>query len=168
MMGKDYYEKLGVSKDASIDDIKKAYKKLAKKYHPDVNKEADASEKFKEINEAATVLGDPQKRQKYAQYGTAGGQQFSGFDYRDFQGMNMEDLFESLFSGFGFGGFGRRRGPRRGRDLVAETTVTMKDVKHGTKETITLRKLTKCPECHGQGGKDFKTCGECGGRGGGH
>ena len=100
-MSKDYYKTLGVKKESTKEEIKKAYKKLAKKYHPDLNKDPSAADKFKEINEAASVLADPQKRQQYDQFGTAdmgrsaGG--FGGFDFRDFagQGFDFESIFEN-------------------------------------------------------------------------
>ena len=114
MAGKDYYEILGVSKDASREEIKKAYKKLAKKYHPDLNKEEGSAEKFKEINEAASILGNDQKRQQYDQFGSEsfkagggpGGAGFGGFDFSGFGSggsFDFEDIFESFFGG-GFGG----------------------------------------------------------------
>src|SRR3989344_8922485 len=117
---KDYYKILGVSKNASKEDIKAAYKKLAKQYHPDLNKSPDAAEKFKEINEAAAVLGDEQKRAQYNQFGTAGEQfrGFEGFDFSDF----MSDIggfgfdFDKIFEDF-FGGQGRARRRQRGSDL---------------------------------------------------
>lgn len=162
-MTKDYYKILGVEKNASQDEIKSAYKKLAKKYHPDINKEANASEKFKEINEAAATLGDQEKRQQYDQFGTTDGQQFSGFDYRDFAGgMNFDDLFENLFSGFGFRG--TRRG-KPGRDLVAEIDITMEEVAKGTTKDIEMQRLVPCDKCQGKGGTNFKTCETCQGQG---
>lgn len=160
-MSKDYYKILGVEKNASQDDIKKAYKKLAKKYHPDLNKEADASEKFKEVNEAAAVLGDQEKRQQYDQYGTAG-EQFSGFNYQDFAGnFNFDDIFENIFSGFGF----RNNRTRPGRDLVTEITVTLDEVAKGTKHEVHARRQVQCDTCHGKGGSNFQTCSTCQGQG---
>ena len=168
-MAKDYYKTLGISKDASQEEIKKAYKKLAKKYHPDLNKDPKASDKFKEINEAAAVLGDPQKRQQYDQFGTTADQQgFSGFNYRDFagQGFNFEDLFDNLFSGFGFRSpFGqRRRRAPRGADLITEINVDLKEVMDGTTRELEVTKLDVCPECNGKGG-ETKTCSKCDGSG---
>ncbi len=164
-MSKDYYKILGVEKGASIEEIKSAYKKLAKKYHPDINKEASAGDKFKEINEAAAVLGDPDKRAQYDQFGTAGfnSQQFSGFDFRDFAGnMNFEDIFENLFSGFGFRG-GRRGKP--GRDLVAEVDVKLEEVAKGTTREIEMQRMIQCEKCDGKGGSDFVQCSTCQGQG---
>jgi len=164
-MSKDYYKLLGVEKGASQEEIKSAYKKLAKKYHPDINKEANASEKFKEINEAAAVLGDPEKRQQYDQFGSTGfdGQQFSGFDFRDFAGnFNFDEIFENLFSGFGFRG-GRRGRP--GRDLVAEVDVTLEEVAKGATREIEMQRMVQCEECRGKGGSDFVQCSTCQGQG---
>src|SRR3989338_3354130 len=130
-MAKDYYKTLGVEKNASQDEIKSAYKKLAKKYHPDVSKEHDAAEKFKEINEAAAVLGNTESRQRYDQFGTAEGADFSGFDYRDFAG-DFGDIFDQFFGGMGGFGRGGRRGKSRGRDLATEIEITLKEAATGT------------------------------------
>src|SRR3989338_7569040 len=128
---KDYYKILGVGKNASTVDIKAAYKKLAKQYHPDLNKSSDATEKFKEINEAAAVLGDDSKRAQYKQYGTAGEQfqqGFSGFDFSDFMsdiggfGMDFDRIFENFFGG---GGKTRRR--QRGSDLRYDMEIELED-----------------------------------------
>lgn len=170
-MAKDYYEILGVSKDASQEEIKKAYKNLAKKYHPDINKDSEAEGKFKEISEAAAVLGNPEKRKHYDQFGSADGQDFSGFNFRDFagQGFDFDDIFEGLFSNFGFrnpfgGRGGRRSRAPRGRDLITEVTVDLKEVLEGTTRTLEVTKQDVCPECDGKGG-ETKTCEECKGRG---
>ncbi len=164
MTNKDYYKILGVDKNSSQEDIKKAYKQLAKKYHPDLNKDPNAAEKFKEISEAAAVLGDPEKRQQYDQYGTTDfGQQFSGFDFRDFAGgFNFDEIFDSLFSGFGFK---TRRGGRPGRDLVAEVDVTLEEVAKGTTKEIELQRMIQCDKCEGKGGKNFSQCSTCQGQG---
>ncbi|MBW2974040.1 molecular chaperone DnaJ [Candidatus Woesearchaeota archaeon] len=176
-MAKDYYKILGVKKEATKEEIKKAYKKLAKKYHPDLNKDPSAAEKFKEVNEAAAVLGDPQKRQQYDQFGTADfgqGQGFGGFDFRDFaagQGFDFENIFENLFSGMGFGGFGggrRRARPGRGRDLVFDLTVTLEEAAKGVKKKIEIDKLVECEKCKGTGaakGSSMKSCEDCNGTG---
>lgn len=167
-MAKDYYKILGVSKNASHDEIKSAYKKLAKQFHPDINKAHDASDKFKEINEAAAVLGDPQKKQQYDQFGSAdpNGSGMGGFDFRDFQGGGFEDLFEGLFSGFGFGG-ARRQGPQRGHDLVTDVDVTFEEVAKGATKTIHVRKHAVCEDCDGTGAQagGLSTCDECKGTG---
>jgi len=168
-MAKDYYKILGVEKSATQEDIKKAYKTLAKKYHPDLNKAPDAGDKFKEINEAAAILGDPQKRQQYDDYGTSdfNGQGFGGFNYRDFQGANFDDLFENLFAGFGFGG-ARKRGPARGHDLIYDLDVTLEDAAKGVAKSIAVTKNATCDQCDGTGAateEDLRTCGECNGTG---
>lgn len=160
-MSKDYYKILGISKNATKEEIKKAYKNLAKKYHPDVNKDADTSEKFKEINEAASVLGDDQKRQQYDQFGAEGmGQQFSDFDFSGF-GMNFGDIFDQMFSGFAFG----RRGAQPGRGLLVEQELTLTEVAEGVTKKIKLRRQRNCNECHAAGGTHVKTCDTCEGRG---
>ncbi len=163
-MTKDYYKILGIEKGVSTEDIKKAYKKLAKKYHPDINKEAGASDKFKEINEAAAVLGDPDKRAQYDQFGTAdSGQQFSGFDFRDFAGsVNFDDIFDQFFSGFGFK---KGRSGRPGRDLVAEVDITLEDVAKGATREIDVQRMVQCAECRGKGGSNFTQCNTCQGQG---
>lgn len=166
---KDYYDILGVEKGASKDDIKKAYKKLAKKYHPDLNKESDASEKFKEINEAASVLLDDNKKAQYDQFGhSANG---AGFNYGDGQGFNFDDLFDQFFGDdFGFNPFGgrRRNGQRRGSDLKTRITINLEDVAHGVNKEILIRKDVACTHCHGSGAEhanDIKTCHQCKGSG---
>jgi molecular chaperone DnaJ len=173
MAEKDYYKILGVSKDASKEEIKKAYKKLAKKYHPDINKDNDAAEKFKEINEAASVLGNDQKRQRYDQFGTTanGFNNSQGFDYSDFssfaEGFDFEDIFDSFFGG-NFG-FGRRQSRQRsGSDLRYDIEIELEDAAFGTKKSIIVPKLDTCPECDGKGAKsneDIETCPDCHGSG---
>ncbi|MBN1386060.1 molecular chaperone DnaJ [Candidatus Woesearchaeota archaeon] len=168
-MAKDYYETLGVSKKATREEIKSAYKKLAKKYHPDVSKEPDAAEKFKEINEAAAVLGDDQKRQQYDQFGTAdtSGFDFSGFEsaFRGFGGFDFDSIFDSFFGG----GFGRReRGPRRGSDLLYTMEISLEDAFNGTEKTIIIPKTETCTKCNGSGAEsdaDIETCNTCNGTG---
>ncbi len=174
-MSKDYYKTLGVEKNASQDEIKKAYKNLAKKYHPDINKESGATDKFKEINEAAAVLGDQQKRQQYDQFGTADfgqgqGQShgFEGFDFRNFTGGggDFDDLFDNVFEGFGFSGFGRQRSrASKGRDIAAEVQVSLEEVLTGTTRTISMRKLSVCKKCEGKGGEGMAACETCKGTG---
>ncbi|WP_337843877.1 DnaJ C-terminal domain-containing protein [Thermus sp.] len=136
---KDYYAILGVPRNATQEEIKRAYKRLARQYHPDVNKSPEAEEKFKEINEAYAVLSDPEKRKIYDTYGTTqappppppGGYDFSGFDVEDFS-----DFFQELFGGGLFGGFGRRRGPRRGRDLRAELPLALEEAFRGGERVL--------------------------------
>lgn len=135
---KDYYAILGVPRNATQEEIKRAYKRLARQYHPDVNKSPEAEERFKEINEAYAVLSDPEKRKVYDTYGTAtpppppppGGYDFSGFDVEDFS-----DFFQELFGGGLFGGMGRRR-PRKGRDLRAELPLTLEEAFHGGERVV--------------------------------
>ena len=139
-MTKDYYNILGISKDATKDDVKKAYKKLAKKYHPDLNKDADAAEKFKEINEAASVLADDQKRANYDKFGTAEstfgpGFDFSKFDFSDF-GFGRFDfgsIFDELFGG-GYGFVRPERG-RRGADLRYDIEIILEEAAKGVTRT---------------------------------
>ncbi len=173
---RDYYEVLGVDKSASDDDIKKSYRKLAKKYHPDMNPgDKEAEEKFKEVNEAYAVLSDPDKKSKYDQYGHAafdpsmGG---SGFGGGDFGGFDFGDIFSSMFGG-GFGGFGgggssRRNGPVRGDDLQYRLTITFEEAAFGCKKDITYARVEKCSDCGGNGaakGTSPETCPTCNGRG---
>ena len=166
-MAKDYYKVLGVDKNASQDDIKRAYKNLAKKYHPDLNKDSGATEKFKEINEAAAVLGDQQKRQHYDQFGNADfnqGQGFSGFDFSN-MGFDFDDIFDNLFSGFGFNTGRKRRTTQSGRDLLASVDITLEEVAKGTTREIKTKKLETCKECKGKGGSGATDCDECNGKG---
>jgi molecular chaperone DnaJ len=172
-MAKDYYKILGVEKNATKEEIKKAYKKLAKKYHPDLNKSSDATEKFKEINEAAAVLADDQKRTQYDQYGTTA-DQFKGFEGFDFSDV-MSDIgssfdFDSIFESFFGGGFGarRRRGPRRGADLRYDLEITLEEAAKGATKHIVIPRLEQCTKCHGSGAEseaDIVNCPECNGSG---
>ena len=170
---KDYYEVLGLSKGASDEEIKRAFRKLAKQYHPDVNKEPDAESKFKEIGEAYAVLSDPQKKAQYDQFGHAafengaGGAGFSGFDMND---IDLSDILGDLFGGaFGFGG-GSRRGrkssrPMKGEDSLVNITLTFEEAVFGCKKTIKLDLNEECDKCHGKGGFGEKTCSTCNGHG---
>ncbi len=169
-MTKDYYKIIGVEKSASKEEIKKAYKNLAKKYHPDLNKESGAAEKFKEINEAASVLGDDKKRQQYDQFGTTdfgAGHGFSGSDFSNFGqgfGFDFDDIFESFF-----GGQRRRgRGPRRGEDIEYEMEITLEEAATGIKKQINVPRLETCEKCSGSGArseKHIKSCETCHGSG---
>lgn len=170
MNKKDYYEVLGVSKTASQDEIKSAFRKLAKKYHPDVSKEENAAEKFKEAQEAYAVLSDENKRRQYDQFGhsaftnSQGG--FSGFDGFDFG--SMEDLFGDMFRGFGFGsGYssGRRNRAQDGADLLYRMSISFEEAVNGAKKDIKVECEDECSECKGQGGFNAKTCPECKGSG---
>ncbi len=172
---RDYYEVLGVSKTATPDEIKKAYRTLAKKYHPDVSTEPKevAEAKFKEISEAYEVLSDEQKRSMYDQYGHAGVDgQFGqgGFSWDNFtHGDDLNDIFGDLFGGI-FGG-GRRRqdpnAPQAGESLRYDLGITLVDVLKGKTVEITVPHTSECPDCHGTGGKGGKTksCPVCGGSG---
>lgn len=173
---RDYYEILGVSRDASQEEIKKAYRRLALKYHPDRNPSKEAEEKFKEISEAYAVLSDPEKRRLYDAYGHAGID--SRYSYEDiFRGADFSD-FSDLFRGFGFGGFedifdlffgGRRSSrSRRGRDLSYDLHLTMEEAFRGTKKTLEIPRVETCESCRGTGARspeDVETCKVCGGTG---
>ncbi len=176
---RDYYEVMGVPRNATEDEIKKAYRKLAKQYHPDLNpgdKEAEA--KFKEVNEAYEVLSDKDKRARYDQFGHAGvdagfgggagGDPFSG---DPFGGVDLGDIFSSFFGGGGFGG-GRRQAnpnaPRRGSDAETVLNISFEEAAKGCKKTITYARVESCPSCSGTGaekGSQPKTCPQCNGTG---
>lgn len=171
-MAKDYYKILGVDKNATKEEIKKAYKGLAKKHHPDLNKEEGSTEKFKEINEAAAVLADDQKREQYDRFGTTAKQfrGFEGFDFGDFESdvgsFDFDQIFESFF-GRGFGGR-RRRGPERGADLRYDLEITLEEAAKGVVNHISIPKLVKCEKCDGSGAEsdnDVVTCSDCDGSG---
>ncbi len=170
MTQRDYYEVLGVSKNASADELKSAFRKLARQYHPDVNKEADAEEKFKEINEAYAVLSDEQKRAAYDRFGHAGvrgpnGQPDFSVDFTDFA-----DIFGDLF---GFGGFGRsssrsRNAPRRGADMQYHLDLTFEEAVFGAEKEISISRDEPCSRCHGSGaepGTSPTRCSTCNGSG---
>ncbi len=166
-MKRDYYEVLGVGKSADEREIKKAFRKLAKQYHPDVNKEPGADEKFKEAQEAYAVLSDASQRQKYDQFGHAAfeGPQGGGFD---FSGFDFGDIIGDLFGGFGgFGGFGSRRsnGPRKGRDLEMMISLSFEESVNGIEKDIEVTVDEKCDECNGEGGFNPTTCSTCHGSG---
>jgi len=176
-MPRDYYEILGVSKDAKTDDIKKAYRRLAREHHPDVSKDAKevAEEKFKEVSEAYEVLSDEGKRRTYDQYGHAGvNQQFrgGGFSWEDFTHFDdIRDIFGSsggsIFDMF-FGGSRRQRNaPAQGESLRYDVRLTLNEVLTGMTEEIQVPRSSVCADCKGTGGKDGKTetCGQCGGSG---
>ena len=171
---RDYYEVLGVSKGASEDEIKKAYRKIAIKYHPDRNPgDKDAEEKFKEAAEAYDVLHDPQKRQQYDQFGFDGpmGGGFGGFGGAS---MNMDDIFSmfgDIFGGHGFGGFGggsRRPQQHRGSDLRLKVRLTLEEINQGVTKKFKVRKDIPCQHCHGTGaeaGSGNEQCPTCHGSG---
>lgn len=182
---RDYYEILGVGKSATDDELKKAYRKLALKYHPDRNPgDKEAEEKFKEAAEAYDVLSNPEKRQKYDQFGHSMGPQGfpgGGGGFYSSGGMSMEDIFAhfgDIFGG-GFGGMGgfesaggrsRRQSPlrRKGTDLRIKVKLTLKDIAEGVSKTLKIPALEKCPYCNGTGAKDgraFSTCSTCHGKG---
>ncbi|MBT4857704.1 molecular chaperone DnaJ [archaeon] len=171
MMSNDYYETLGVDKGATKEQIKKAYKKLAKKYHPDVNKESNASDKFKEINEAASVLGDDEKRAQYDRFGTADTSAGGGFDFRNFQqGSGADFDFGDIFDMFFGGGRGGRSGRRsyKGSDLRFDLRLELEDVANDIEKTVKLRRLEACEACDGSGAKsssDIVSCDTCRGTG---
>ena len=174
---KDYYEVLGIDKNASQDEIKSAFRKLAKKYHPDVCKEADAEKKFKEVQEAYSVLSDEEKRRQYDQFGHAAfqggagggnpfGGGFSGFDFGDF---DYGDIFDNIFGGMGFGsrnnsGNSRKR-PQKGNDSLVKMKLTFEESVFGVKKDLELDVMEECDECDGKGGHGETTCDKCHGSG---
>jgi molecular chaperone DnaJ len=163
---KDYYEILGVSKSASQDEIKSAFRKLAKKYHPDVSKEANASDKFKEAQEAYAILSDDSKRKQYDQYGHQAFNNNAGGGY-DFSGFDFSDIFGEMFGGgFDFGGRGRSTNrPRKGNDTLIRVTLDFEEAVFGTKTDITIDSTDTCDDCHGKGGHGEHTCSRCHGSG---
>ncbi len=174
---RDYYEVLGLSKGASEDEIKKAYRKLAKKYHPDVNPgDKEAEKHFKEVNEAYGVLSDSDKRAKYDQFGHAafdpsfGAGGYGGFNGGGFD-MDLGDIFNTVFGGGfggGFGGRSARNGPRRGDTIRVQVTLDFLEAAFGCEKEITVKRTESCKACHGTGAKEgtsAKTCSRCGGTG---
>ena len=170
MNKRDYYEILGVSKTASESEIKSAFRKLAKQYHPDVCKDADGAEKFKEAQEAYAVLIDPEKRKQYDQFGHAAFEQGSGFGGFssggfDFSGFDFSDIFGDVFgSSFGFGRSSKNQ-RYKGRDKTIRVDLTFEEAIFGCKKNINLNVSEECSDCHGKGGHDEKTCGVCHGSG---
>ena len=163
---KNPYQILGVSKDASAAEIKRQYRKLAAKFHPDVNKSKDAGEKFKEIQSAWEILSDPQKKAQFDQFGTTGGQGgfasgFSGgFDGFDFSG-GLGDIFETFFSGGRSGFAGKRGGAQRGRDLRTRLEIDFKQAVTGIEKQIELETFAKCESCDGKGGEKDSPMQDC-------
>lgn len=173
---RDYYEVLGLEKGATDAEIKKAYRKLAKQYHPDLNPDnPEAEAKFKEINEANQVLSDPEKRAKYDQFGHAGvdpsyggGSAWAG----GFDGVDLGNIFADIFGGGFGGGFGGRaanpNGPRRGADIAVSLDISFMEACSGVEHDITISRAEECPDCKGSGaesGSSVKTCPECNGKG---
>ena len=187
MAAKNYYEILGVEKTATADELKLAYRKLAKKYHPDMyvsaseQEKKDAEAKFKDINHAYEVLSDPQKRAAYDTYGDENGPQagagFGGFGGFGSDGtgaggfgFDMDDIFSSIFSGFGGGSSRAQRAnaPQRGQDILVGVNLTFEEAAFGTQKTVNVKRVENCPDCKGTGAKDgtaFKVCSQCKGSG---
>ena len=183
---RDYYEVLGLQKGASQEEVKKAFRKMALKYHPDKNPgDKDAEEKFKEVNEAYSILSDPDKKDKYDRFGFAGVDPSAGFGgaggsgFGGFGGFGtgggftggFEDIFSDLFGG-GFGGFtsgaSRKTGPQKGRDLQRNITIEFEEAAFGVSKEIPVNKLVKCKKCNGDGaapGTQKKQCQKCHGTG---
>ena len=170
---RDYYEVLGVSKGASEEEIKKAYKKLARKYHPDMNPgDKEAEEKFKEVNEANEILSDPEKKARYDQfgfagvdpsYGGAGGAYGAGFDFGD-----LGDLFGSFFGGGFGGGRANPNAPQRGESLRTSVTISFTEAAFGCEKEVSIDRVEQCSECHGSGcakGTTAEVCPDCRGSG---
>lgn len=166
MAQRDYYEILGVSRSATTEDLKGAFRKLARQYHPDVNKSDDAEERFKEVNEAYAVLSDPEKRSAYDRFGHAGVNGMGGAP--DFSTIDFSDIFEEFF---GFGGASNRRSrnaPRRGADLGQKVTLTFEEAVFGVEKEVEFTRDEVCSTCHGSGaepGTSPTRCPTCGGKG---
>ncbi len=184
-MAKNYYEILGVDKSATADQLKSAYRKLAKKYHPDLYtsksdaEKREAEEKFKEVNHAYEVLSDDQKRAAYDTYGDENGPQggfggfgggAGGFGGASGFGMDFDDLFSTIFSGFGGGSSrtNRANAPQRGQDILVNIVLSFEEAAFGVQKVVNVRRIENCPDCKGTGAKDgkaFKTCPTCNGQG---
>lgn len=172
MSKRDYYEILGVDRNASEQEIKRAYRKLAKKYHPDLNPgDKEAEQKFKEVNEAYEVLSDPEKKSRYDQFGHAGvnGQGFGGFDPGAGGFGGFGDIFDDIFDMFG-GGFSTRRrtGPRKGADIKQRIDISFEEAAFGVEKEIKINRTEKCSVCNGTGAKpgtNKSTCPKCNGTG---
>ncbi|KZX16703.1 chaperone protein DnaJ [Methanobrevibacter cuticularis] len=171
---RDYYDVLGVEKGADKKEIKKAYRKLAMKYHPDVSEDEEGSEKFKEISEAYAVLSDEEKRSTYDQFGHAGMNGFSNEDI--FRNVNFDDIFQgfggfdvgNIFEMFGFGGGRGQGGPQRGSDIYGEVEISLEEAASGIERDINIKHDVSCPICHGsksEPGSSPETCQTCGGTG---
>ncbi len=159
MSNRDFYDVLGVGRGASEDEIRSAFRKLARQYHPDVNKEPDAEEKFKEVNEAYGVLSDADKRARYDRFGRAGLGDMGGF--RDYT-VDFSDLIEEIFGGFGFStGRGSRRSPRRGRDLQLQVQLTFEEAVFGAEKEIEFQREETCSTCNGGGAEPGTTPARC-------
>ena len=167
---RDYYEVLGVARDAGADDLKRSYRRLARQYHPDVNSESGAEARFKEINEAYEILSDQEKRARYDRFGhagvqnggTGGGTGFGGF------GFGIDDIFESFFSGGARAGPSTRQRPRRGQDLRYDLSISFEEAVFGCEKEIEASRHETCPECSGTGAKPGTSpvrCRECNGMG---
>ena len=171
---RDYYEVLGVDKSADEASIKKAYRSLAKKYHPDMNQgDAEAEKKFKEVNEAYAILSDPQKKQQYDQFGHAAFEQGgpgAGGGFGGFEGFGgFGDIFSDIFGGgFGSSNSSRRNAPTRGDDVGATVNITFEEAAFGVKKDVTFNRIQRCSDCSGSGaerGTKPETCSTCGGTG---
>jgi len=163
---RDYYEVLGVPRNASDEEIKRAFRKLAFQYHPDHNKNPGAEDKFKEINEAYQVISDPEKRSIYDRYGRVATQEWHGFP--DFGGLG--DIFESFFGSFGGSAFGRtaQRAPQKGDSLETHLSLSFEEAVFGCQKEVEIQRIENCPSCHGIGsqpGTNPQTCSECRGTG---
>lgn len=176
MAKRDYYEVLGVSKNADEREIKSAFRKLAKQYHPDLNKDKDAPEKFKEVQEAYEVLSDPQKRKTYDQFGHAAfdqngnagfGGNYGGFSNFGFDDIDLGDILSGMFGeGFGFSNRSSKTNrTQKGKDLLYEMKISFMEAVHGCKKDITLDVYETCEDCNGKGGHKEKICSRCHGSG---